>query len=245
MASPDSTLRLRRLANAVRLLLVVQQRAGFLHVYAGITVATILIVRLAMPESWRPWVVPAVLLSEYGTIGVFMTGAHRYLERIEGSNVALVVTPLEPREHIGAMILAPALVATVAGTVLHAALIGIDGRLLLLVLPLWLTAVIAGAVGIVLAAHYSEFTRFLVSTIPVITVFSLPFLSFFGFTPRLAFAWLPWDAALYSYANLARPEPVLSVYVLLIIELAAFAALGFSRAERSYGALSHEAGVAG
>ena len=185
-----------------------------------------------------------MLLAEYGTMGVFMTGAHRYLERIEGSNVALIVTPLEMREHVAAMILAPALVATVAGIGLFAGVLGIDGRVAFLLVPLGLTAILAGATGIVLSSHYGEFTRFLVSSIPVITVFSLPYLSFFGFTPRWSFAWLPWDAALFSFANLARTEPVMSAFVLLSGELAIFAALGFAWAERSYGRQLFELGEA-
>jgi len=233
-----------RLLNAVRLLLTVQKRAGFLHIYAGVTVVTVLIIRLALPESWHVWAVPGALLGEYGTMGVFLTGAHRYLERIEGSNVALVVTPLEPREHVAAMILAPALVATVAGTVLFAGVLGIDGRAVFLLLPLGLTAVLAGAMGMVLSSYHAEFTRFLVSSIPVITVTSLPFLSFFGFAHRWAFAWLPWDAALFSFANLARPEPVMSTFLILVLELAIFAALGFAWAERRYGRQLVELGEA-
>ena len=233
-----------RLLNAVRLLLTVQKRAGFLHIYAGVTVVTVLIIRLAIPESWHAWAVPGALLGEYGTMGVFMTGAHRYLERIEGSNVALVVTPLEPREHVAAMILAPALVATVAGTVLFAGVLGIDARAAYLLLPLGLTALVAGATGMVLSSYHGEFTRFLVSSIPVITVTSLPFLSFFGFTPRWAFAWLPWDAALFSFANLARPEPVTSAFFLLAVELAVFATLGFAWATRRYGRQLVELGEA-
>ena len=236
MASTDGLVRPRRLLSAVRLVLAVQRRSGFLHIYGGMTVVTILIIHLAIPESWRLWVVPGVLLGEYGTTGVFMTAAHRYLERIEGSNVALVVTPLEPREHVLAMILGPALVATVSGTILFVAVLGLDGRAFSLIVPLWLTAMIAGAVGIVLSSRHDEFTRFLVGSIPVVTVFSLPFLSFFGFTPRWTFAWLPWDAALFSFANLARPEPVAAVFVVLLIELTAFTALGLVWAERSHAA---------
>lgn len=242
MASTDSLARVRprRLLSAVRLVLAVQRRSGFLHVYGGMTVATILIIRLALPESWYVWAVPAVLLGEYGTTGVFMTAAHRYLERIEGSNVALVVAPLEPREHVMAMILGPALVATISGTALFVAVLGFDGRAFWLAPPLWLTATLAGAVGIVLSSRHDEFTRFLVGVIPVVTVFSLPFLSFFGFTPRWTFAWLPWDAALFSFANLAQPEPVASVFVVLVIELAVFAALGLVWAERSHAAQMSE-----
>jgi hypothetical protein len=225
---------LRRVAVAVRLLLTVQRRSGFLHVYFGVAIATILLCRLWIPASWYPYAVPAVLLGEYGTMGVFMTGAHRYLERIEGSNVALVVTPLAPGEQTAAMILAPALVATAAGTAVQAGVLGFDARALLLVPPLLLTAILAGIVGIVLSSRCREFTGFIIASVPVTTLFSLPYLSFFGATPRWSFVWLPWDASLFSFGNLARPEPVLWVWGLLVVVLAVFVVPGSLWAERSF-----------
>jgi hypothetical protein len=219
---------------AVRLLLAVQRRSGFLHVYLGVAGATILLFRLWIPESWYPYAVPAVLLGEYGTMGVFMTGAHRYLERIEGSNVALVVTPLTPGEQTAALILAPALVATAAGTAVQAGVLGFDARALLLVPPLFLTAVLAGTTGIVLSSRCREFTGFIVASVPVTTLFALPYLSFFGALPRWSFVWLPWDAALFSFGNLARPQPALRVWGFLVVVLLLFVVPGFLWATRSF-----------
>ena len=133
-----------RLRNAVRLMLLVQHRSGFLQIYFGVTFATILIVRLFLPESWWSMVVPALLLGEYGTMGVFMVAAMRFFERQEGSTAALVVTPLRSWEHVLAMILAPSAVAVVAGLAVFAGIFGVDGRLLFLFMPLFLTTVLAG-----------------------------------------------------------------------------------------------------
>lgn len=223
-----------RLANAVRLMLLVQYRSGFLQIYFGVTFATILIVRAFLPEPWWSVVVPGLLLGEYGTMGVFMVAAMRFLERREGSTAALVVTPLSAREHVLAMILAPSVVAVVAGLAVYAGILGVDSRVLLLFAPLFLTTVLAGSVGLIVSSHYAEFTRFLLGAVPVVTIFSLPFLSYFDLTPRYTFAWLPWDAALFSFANVAadvlRPWP----YVLLSLQLAAFAVLGLVWAERAF-----------
>lgn len=236
MVSTDGPFRPRRFLSAVRLLLTVQRRTGFLHVYAGVTVLTALVLRLALPPSWLTWAVPAVLLGEYGTMGLFLTGAHCYLERIEGSDVALVVTPVQPLELVAAMIAAPALVATASGVALFAAVLGLDARTALLLPPLGLTATLAGALGIVLAARHAEFTRFLVAAVPVVTVFSLPYLSYFGVTPRWSFAWLPWDAALFAFGSVARGEAPGGSFGLLVAELAVFAALALRWAGRRHAA---------
>jgi hypothetical protein len=234
VGSAEGPFRPRRFLSAVRLLLAVQRRAGFLHVYAGVTVVTVLVLRLALPVEWRAWAVPAVLLGEYGTMGLFLTAAHRYLERIEGSDAALVVTPLQSGEQVAAMVAAPALVATISGVVLFGAILGLDVRLLLLLPPLGLTATLAGALGIVLASRHAEFTRFLVAAVPVVTVFSLPYLSYFGVTPRWSFAWLPWDAALFAFAALARDEAPAGSFGFLVLELGLFAGVALLWADRCH-----------
>lgn len=223
-----------RLKNAVRLMLLVQHRSGFLQIYFGVTIATILIVRLFLPETWWSMVVPALLLGEYGTMGVFMVAAMRFFERSEGSTAALVVTPLRAWEHVLAMILAPSVVAVVAGLAVFAGIFGVDGRLFFLFMPLFLTTVLAGSIGLIVSSHYTEFTRFLLGAIPVVTVFSLPFLSYFDVTPRYTFVWLPWDAALYSFANVVGDELRPWLYVLLSLQLAVFAAIALVWAERVF-----------
>ena len=225
---------LSRLANAVRLMLLVQHRSGFLQIYFGVTFTTILIVRLFLPETWWSIVVPALLLGEYGTMGVFMVAAMRFFERSEGSTAALVVTPLQAWEHVLAMILAPSAVAVVAGLAVFAGIFGVDGRLLFLFMPLFLTTVLAGSIGLIVSSHYAEFTRFLLGAIPIVTIFSLPFLSYFDLTPRYTFVWLPWDAALFSFANVVGDELRPWVYVLLSLQLAVFAAIALVWAERVF-----------
>lgn len=226
-------MRPRRLAAATALFLLVQARSGFVHVYALVSIATVLFVRALLPETWRPIVVPAVLLGEYGTMGVFMVGGLHYLGRIEGSAAALVVSPLTHREQVVAMILAPALVATPAGLLVHVGLLGLDESSLLLVPPLLLTTWIAGACGLALASRYADFTQFLVAAIPVVTVFSLPYLSLFDVVPRFTFVWLPWDAALFSFADLALRGTEAMPYALRLFELLAFGGLFFRLAERA------------
>jgi hypothetical protein len=224
---------LSRVLNATRLLLKVQGRSGYLHVYAAVSVATVVAVRALLPDEWWPIVVPAVLLGEYGTMGVFMVGALHHLGRIEGSNSALVVTPLTHREHVAARVFAPALVATPAGILVHGGILGADHRALALVLPLFLTTCLAGTTGLILASRHAEFTRFLMGSVPVICVFSLPYLSFFNVVPRYTFVWLPWDAALFSFANLARAAPEKLPFVLLLLELLTFATAAFLLAEHA------------
>lgn len=223
---------IRRVGGAVRLFLAVQRSAGFINVYIGLSAVTILFTRFFLPPAWWPIVVPAVLLGEYGTMGVFMVGGLHFLALNERSTEALSVTPLRLGERIVAMVLAPALVATLSGTVVFGGVLGMDARLLLLIAPLLGTALLAGATGLVVSSRYVEFTTFLISAIPVVTLFSLPMLPYFELVPRYSFAWLPWDAALFSFQNLTRPSPDLVTYAMLLIQIFLFAVGGIWWATR-------------
>ncbi len=221
-----------RVFSAVWLFLVVQYRSGFIHVYLAVTLFTVVIVRGLLPEAWREVIVPVLLLTEYGAIGVYMVAAQNYLARNERSTEALSVTPLRHAERVVAMVLAATLVAMSAGVLFFIGLVGADVRLLFLLAPLFASTVLAGSVGLIVSSRYPEFTRFIIGSIPVVALFSLPLLSYFELVPRYTFAWLPWDAALFSFANIVGPQTHLATYVLLGCQLFVFAGLGLSWAVR-------------
>jgi len=222
-----------RVSSAVWLFLVVQYRSGFIHVYLAVTLFTVVIVRGLVPERWTEVIVPVLLLTEYGAIGVYMVGAQTYLARNERSTEALSVTPLRQIERVVATVLAATLVAMTAGVLFFVGVLGADVRLLLLTAPLFATTVLAGSVGLIVSSRYPEFTRFIIGSIPVVALFSLPLLSYFELVPRYTFAWLPWDAALFSFANIVGPDTHLGTYLVLVCQLFVFAALALSWAVRA------------
>jgi fluoroquinolone transport system permease protein len=223
-----------KLLAAVRLSILVQSRAYFVHAYAAVAIATVIVVRFLIPVEWHKVVVPAVLLGEFGTMAVFLVAGQRYFERNQGMVGALLVTPIRRVELVASMILAPALITTVAGLAVHAGVFGLDRRLFWLVLPLAELTILSGAIGLILAVRFSEFTQFLMGSLPVVTMFSLPLLSFFDLVPRIAFVWLPWDAALFSFSEIASGETRLLPYAAKVAELTLFTALGCAWASRAF-----------
>ena len=224
-----------RSLNALQLFLLAQWRRRFPHVYLGMALLTVLAFRLAIPEQYAESLVPAFLLAEPGTLALTLVAAQAYLERGERSVTALAVTPLRSGEYVFALVLASALVATLAGMLIQGGVLGVDLRLLLLLPPLLMTAMLAGFLGLGLAARFSEFTRFLVGGLmPAMVLIQLPFLSYFGLAPRLAFAWIPSDAALFSLANLARSDPDPLHYALYAALLLGYNVVAFRWARRSF-----------
>jgi fluoroquinolone transport system permease protein len=226
---------MRRVPNAVRLFLLAQWRCRFPHVYVGMALLTVLAFRLAIPEQYAESLVPAFLLAEPGTLALTLVAAQAYLERGERSLTALAVTPLRSGEYVFAVVLASALVATLAGVLIQGGVLGVDLRLVLLVPPLLLTATLAGFLGLGLSARFSEFTRFLMGgLIPAMLVIELPYLSYFELVSRLSFAWIPSDAALFALANLARPDPDALLYALYAALLLGYNVIAFRWARRSF-----------
>ena len=224
-----------RIPNAVQLFLLAQWRCRFPHVYLGMALLTVLAFRLAIPEQYAESLVPAFLLAEPGTLALTLVAALAYLERGERSVTALAVTPLRSGEYVLALVLASALVATLAGMLIHGGVLGIDLRLLPLLPVLLLTTTLAGFLGLGLSTRFSDFTRFLVGGLmPAMVVIQLPYLSHFGLVPRLAFAWVPSDAALFGMANLAHPTPDPRDVGLYAALLLVYNGIAFRWARRSF-----------
>lgn len=215
-----------RLLAAVRLTLAVQARSRFPHIYFGLALLTLTAFRFTALGDHVELLLPAFLLGEPGSLGVYLVAAQRYLERNEGSATALRVTPLRCAESVAAPVLATALVGTGAGALIQAGVLGVDLRLLALLPPLFLTVTLSGLLGFWLSIRFREFTRFLLGSMPPLAVYSLPLVAFFGLAPRWAFAWVPTDPGLAAFANLVQPAPEPGAWLLQVAALLAFNAAG-------------------
>lgn len=213
----------RRLVHATRLVMTMQWRSGFPQIYMGIALFAIVIFRALVPAEVIPLALPAFLFGEPGSLGILMVAAQRYMERGERSVVALAVTPLTSGEYVSALILGSALVPTAATAFVQLGVQGLDGRVVMVIPPLYLIAVVSGSIGLMLSTLFAEFTRFILGSIPPIAIYSLPFLPFFGLAPAWTFKWIPSDSALVIFGMLARSEVHASAYIASLGLLALFA----------------------
>ena len=214
-----------RFRSAVALFLTVQRRSRFPHVYLGTALATVVLLRFALPPALAPQLVPVLVVGEVMTLSLYLVAAHRYLEQNERSVTALVVTPLRSGEYLGALVLASALIAS--GALIHGAVLGVDRGFALALPPIFASALVFGLLGVVVSACFDEFTRFILGSIPPFVVLGLPFLTYFGLLPRPATFWIPSDPALFALAASATPDAAGYLAGLALLALhttAAFAA---------------------
>jgi hypothetical protein len=236
---------MRRLWNDVRLALLAQSRARFLHVYAFTTLLVVAILRWAVPtDELRTLLVPLFLFGEPGMLGVSMAAAYRYLEEIEGSASALRVTPLRPGEHVLGLALATSLVGASFGATLFAGVFGPDVRALALIPPLFLQGILSAVFGFALSLRYADFTRFILGSIPWIALYQTPLLHGAGVAPAGAVAWNPTLPALLAYRELLETGFEWPRFALWCALLAAFAVLATWGVGRLYErALARPAGA--
>jgi hypothetical protein len=223
-----------RLLVATRLVVTVQWRAKFPQIYFVIAIFAVIVFRTLIPAELVPLALPAFLFGEPGSLGIMMVAAQRYMERGERSVVALAVTPLTSGEYVSALIFGSAIVPTLATAVIHVGVLGVDLRVVLVIPPLYLIAVVSGGIGLMLSTVFTEFTRFILGTIPPIIVYSLPLLSFFGLAPFWAFKWIPSDSALVIFGMLARGQFDALAYAGSLGLLSLFAALTWWAAIATY-----------
>lgn len=226
---------LRRSILAARLVLAVQTRAYFPHVYLAIAVLTVVALRFVIPAEAASVLLPVFLVSEQGVVAMVLVAAHIYLERNEGSATALAVTPLRSGEYLAALVLGSSVFASICGAVIWAGVVGLDLRVVLLIPPLLLLSVFSGLVGVALTSRFGEFTSFLMGgAMTGTTILSLPFLSYFAVTPRWSFAWLPSDWALNAFAALLASEPSWARWSGYSVVLGLFCLVAFAVVRRGY-----------
>ncbi len=217
---------LGRTWNALHLQFTVQARGFFPHVYFALALITVAAFRLALPEAWRSWLLPPFLLGEPAILGVALVAAQRYLEKSQKSFTALAVTPLRDAEYVAALVLTSSLLATSAGVLIQAGVVGIDLRLILLVPPLFLMATTAGLVGVALSTYASEFTGFILSRlVPATIVLQTPVLAYFGVVPSFATAFVPSHPALFSFSLLSAQAFDPGPYLLYLLQLSVWTIL--------------------
>lgn len=219
------------LANAVRLALRVQAAARFPHVYLGVALVLALALRFGLPQ-WIDLALPVLLLTEPGTLGIFLVAAHRFYDRNQRADAALMVTPLGEAAFVAAPVLATTVWGTAAGLLIQCVALGVDTHLALLVVPMALSVALSGLVGWLLAGMFGEFTRFILGSVPAVLLYSLPVATVVGVLPPEALVWLPSQWALTAFSELTHAAPDPALLSACCAGLAAANALGMTLAVR-------------
>ena len=79
-----------------------------------------------------------------------------------------------------------------------------------------------------MSTYFREFTRFLIGGgVPVVVLLHTPFLTYFEVLPRLGFAWVPTDPALFAIDLALSVSPSMERYTLYCALLAVHTFVAF------------------
>lgn len=203
-----------RLLSAIRNDMLVQWRTGLYVIGISAAVLSALALGYLTPAEHLAIAVAAVMLLAVGGSTFLYVGAMQMFERDEGTLRALIASPLNMDEYLGAKIVSLTILAGLEAAVMTGgamAYIAFKGgevslpNLPILALAVVLIGVIFTLMGVIMAARYTSITAYLVPMSAVATVLQLPLFYFMGVFTHWAFLVIPTGAPTMLMLGAFRP----------------------------------------
>lgn len=170
-----------RLVSAIGWDARLQFRNGFY--YASIFVAVVLIILLSqfkLSPDMLALLLPAILIQNILINTFYFMAGSVLLEKGEGILEGLVVSPLRKREYLLSKTITLTLLSIVEVLVIIIVLYGLNLNLPLMVLGMALLGVFFALLGFVAVARYESINTFLLPSVLMVTLLSIPLLDYFG-----------------------------------------------------------------
>lgn len=203
-----------------------QARYGFYAVYAILTVAFVIGIRLVGPEV-RTDAAVLLIVTDPAVLGFYFIAAMVLFEKEEGVLDALVVSPLGDRGYLGSKVLSLSLLAVVAATLVAVLGHGSVPGLAVLVVGVALAAALFVLLGFVAVARFDSVNEYFIGAVGWGTVLFLPLFGYVGLVDTPLFYLLPAQPVLLLVEGGFRPvtpwQVAYGVGYLLVGNVAAYA----------------------
>lgn len=153
-----------------------------LYIAGAILSLVWLFVLIIFPASAMEYVIPIVVLSDVGTMGMLFIGAILFFEKGQGSIKAVVVTPMKPQTYIQSKVISLLIFVVLATfiVIIGPTLIkGIPINLIIFPAAIIIIATSYILLGFILSAYFKSFTDFIFPMGLVFMVLNLPLLFIF------------------------------------------------------------------
>jgi fluoroquinolone transport system permease protein len=144
-----------RLAATLQTDVRVQQRNGFYLATAFVVACSIALLRW-LPNDVAGFLLPVVLLENIVINTFYFVSALLLLERGEGTLAAQSVTPLRSDEYLASKVMTLTALSLLESLLIATAVVGLDGRLLVMSLGIALAATLLCLTGVALIVHYES-----------------------------------------------------------------------------------------
>jgi fluoroquinolone transport system permease protein len=196
---------LPRFTSAFRNDLRLQFRHGFYYVYLVLAILYVIILRL-LPDSARDLLLPLVIFTDPAIAGFYFIGAIVLLERADGTQQALFITPLRVRDYLLSKVLSLTTLAVATSLAIALFAVGPTFNILALFIGATLTSVLFVLLGLAFVSRFKVLNIYLFSAGLAVAMLSLPLLGFLNIFDS-ALLWLfPTQPCLVVIAMAFRPE---------------------------------------
>lgn len=161
-----------------------QLRNGFYAAAGGVAVFFALLLSWPDREALR-WILPAFVFGNLQVNTFYFLGGMVLLEKREGTLEAQVVTPLATWEYLASKLVTLTGLGLLENLAIVAFTHGFEFRILPLLLGMVLASVIYALIGFALVARYDSINEYLMPSVALTLILSLPLLPYFGY-------WVGW-----------------------------------------------------
>ncbi|MEL6863822.1 MAG: hypothetical protein AAFP19_05350 [Bacteroidota bacterium] len=148
-----------------------------------------------------------LIFNDPAIIGLFFVSLPIMIEKQEGVLAALFVSPVKLHHFLLARVICLSLLGWACSLGMVMTLLGLDFHFLHFSVGTFSSCAVFGLIGIVMVSYTDVFLIFILRTIPVLLLLSLPLLNIFELTDVQTFKWLPTQAGLDLIANSYADKP--------------------------------------
>ena len=167
-----------------------------------------------------------VLFNDPALLGFLFIGVMVLFEKNEGTLQALVVTPVREAQYLWSKIIVLTLISVLCCYGLVGIVHGVHFQWAHFGTAAAGTTIFFGLIGFILVSGVDTFNQYIMRSVGLLILLSLPFLGYFGVMPMNYFVWLPtWPAlVLFSaaFTGIATGQLLLAYGLLIAWNLAAY-----------------------
>lgn len=125
------------------------------------------------------WLLTLLIYNDPAIIGMFFMGLGYLMERNQGILGALIVSPQNLHTYLLARIISFSLIGSLCALGMAFAVLGLDFHILHFLIGVFCTSALFCMLGIGIAVYSTEFLLFLLRSIPVLVIMSLPLIGYY------------------------------------------------------------------
>ena len=170
-----------RLASAIRWDARLQFRNGFYYASAFVALVYIVLLgQLKLSQETLVLLLPAMLMQNILINTFYFMAGLVLLEKGEGTLEGLVVSPLRTGEYLLSKVTTLTLLSVFEVTIVTIALYGFGFNLPLMIMGIAMMGIFFALLGFVAVARYETINSFLLPSVLMVTLLSVPLLDYFG-----------------------------------------------------------------